>query len=108
MHMPSDIKRVDEFEQDVLTNPDHLYAGFGKCEDEMIIQRLLSESQREDKWISLPVTSFVHLFQTSGLALYRLEDMIELTPHLEREGGEYSLTQRAIDRLIEKYPAIQN
>lgn len=104
MYLPPDIKRADEFEQDVLTSPNHLYLGFGKCEDEMIIQRLLSESQKKGNWVSLPVESFVQFFEEH--TLYRLEDMVERTPHLEREGEEYSLTQRVISRLVEKYPAI--
>lgn len=108
MYMPSDIKRPSEFEQDVLTHPNHLYTGFGKCEDELIIQRILLESQEEGNWVSLPAESFAHLFKTLGYAQFRLEDMVERTPHLEREGEEYSLTQRAIERLVEKYPVVQN
>ena len=106
MYMPSDIKGVSEFEQDVLTNPNHLYVRFGKCEDEMIIQGLLSESQKKGDWVSLPVESFANLFKTLERAQFRLEDIVERTPHLEREGEEYSLTQRTIEILVEKYPAV--
>ena len=106
MYSPSDIRRQDEFPQDSLTNPNHLYHGFGKFEYEVIIQKLLDASQQQGRWISLAATDFTDLFKDGEqVDISWLEEMAGETELLIKENGEFRLTELTIDTLADKYPS---
>ena len=105
MYSPSDIIRPEEFPQDALTNPDHLYHCLGKFEYEIIAQRLLDASQQRGEWVSLPFGDFVPPFREFKEASRRLQQMASESRLLTKEKGIFRLTERAIEVLVENHPS---
>jgi hypothetical protein len=105
MYNPSDIKRPDEFSQDILPASHHLYYCFGKYEYEIAAQRLLDVSQQREEWVSLPVEDFVPPFEDTEDANYYLQKMAHESRILIKEKESFRLTGEAIEVLVENYPS---
>jgi len=115
MYRPNDIKRPREIRVGLVCGPNnHVYTGvFGTAEYEMIAQRIVFDSQGWGRWVSLSeglasavLVDGVGLNPTEALqyAQHHLGRMVE-KGLLERDNEGYRLTESAIKRLVERFPA---
>jgi len=103
MLQPRDICSPEKIQKNSISSP---YLKFlstlGKAEYEMIAQRIVEESQKANRWLELPETSFATLFRENMHSFY-LENLVR-DGGLEKSEKGYRLTEEAINLIAKKYP----
>lgn len=106
-YKPSDVidSRPLQQREDHFMWPYHIYRGiFGKSEYEQIAQAIVAASQNQGDWVSLTPRQFVPPFDNIRIANYELREWAKGSLLVQRR-NRFSLSDEAIERLVEQYPA---